>query len=92
MLKETILKHPVNSKKFEKSFFCEMFEALGTNILKKFFKIWIFLKSRSLPFRKTWCEYKTGQRRISHMFFQKVTGDCNKYKLYIKMQKSSVTK
>ena len=47
--------------KFEKCVFCEMFVALGTSVLKKFcFQTWIFLKSRHLPFRKTWSEYKTG--------------------------------
>ena len=39
-------------RKFEKSVFCEMFVALATSVLKKFFfQTWIFLKSRSLPFR-----------------------------------------
>ena len=49
--------------KYENSVFCEMFVALETSVLKKkffFFQTWIFLKSRPLPFRKTWCEYKTG--------------------------------
>ena len=47
--------------KLEKSVFFEVFIAPGNSALKKFlFQTWIFLKSRPLPFRKIWCEYKTG--------------------------------
>ena len=47
--------------KFEKSAFCEMFVALGTSALKNFFfQTWMFLKSRPLSVRLTWCECKIG--------------------------------
>ena len=42
-----------------------MFVAVWTSVVKKtlkklFFETWIFLKSRPLLFKNTWCEYKTG--------------------------------